>query len=89
LEAPVPTTTLTSREYNRNRSLADKALRKGPVIVTDRGRPTKVILSFGEYEQLAGSKKDIVDLLTMPGLEGIEFNPPRLGDESLAIPDLD
>lgn len=33
-------TTLTSRELNHDVSNAKKAARNGPVIITDRGRPS-------------------------------------------------
>ncbi len=82
------TTTLSSREFNQNASGAKKAAEKGPVIITDRGRPAHVLLSFEQYEKLSGKKAappekkgTIVDLLSMPGGEDIEFDPPKLGDD--------
>jgi len=84
----VAVTTITSRDYNRNRSLADNALGKGPVIITDRGRPAKVILSFAEYERLSGKKKNILELLAMPCDMEIDFDPPRL-DGEIRIPEFD
>ena len=82
-------TTITSRDYNRNRSLADNALGKGPVIITDRGRPAKVILSFEEYERLSGKKKSIVELLAMPEADDFDFEIPRVGDEPVSGADFE
>jgi prevent-host-death family protein len=75
------TTILSSREFNQNSSGAKKAAEKGPVIITDRGKPAHVLLSFEQYQELSGKKKSIVELLSMPGMEDIEFDPPRLGAE--------
>jgi prevent-host-death family protein len=75
------TTTLTSREFNQDTSRAKKAAAKGPVIITDRGEPAHVLLTFDQYRELSGNKKSIVELLSMPGVEDIEFDPPRLGTE--------
>jgi prevent-host-death family protein len=69
-------TTLSSREFNQDTSRAKKAAAKGPVIITDRGRPAHVLLSIEEYERLSGPKRNIVEILGMPGPE-IEFDPPR------------
>lgn len=47
-------TTLTSREFNQDASGAKKAARRGPVFITDRGRPAHVLLTIEEYRRLAG-----------------------------------
>jgi prevent-host-death family protein len=70
-------TTLSSREFNQDTGRAKKATRKGPVFITDRGRPAHVLLTIEEYQKLAGGKTSIVDLLGMPGIENIEFEPVR------------
>ena len=71
-------TTVSSREFNQDTSKAKKAARRGPVIITDRGRPAHVLLSIEQYEALAGTSSSIVDLLAMPGAEKVRFAPPRL-----------
>jgi len=71
-------TTLSSREFNQDTSRAKKAARKGPVFITDRGRPAHVLLTIEEYQKLSGKKKSILDMLAMPGVADIEFEPPRL-----------
>jgi prevent-host-death family protein len=72
-------TTLSSREFNRDASGAKKAARNGPVFITDRGRPAHVLLTIDEYQRLAGGQVSIVDLLAMPGVDDIDFEPPRAG----------
>ncbi|TPM47762.1 type II toxin-antitoxin system Phd/YefM family antitoxin [Mesorhizobium sp. B2-3-2] len=41
-------TTLSSRELNQDLGRAKRAAKEGPVIITDRGRPVHVLLSFDE-----------------------------------------
>jgi prevent-host-death family protein len=84
----VTTTTLSSREFNQDTGRAKKAAAEGPVIITDRGKPAHVLLSFDQYEKLSGKnaplperKGTIVDRLAMPSGEDIEFDPPKLGDD--------
>ena len=72
-------TTLSSREFNQDTSRAKKAAKKGPVFITDRGRPAHVLLSIEEYRKLSGKRKNILDTLAMPEAAEIDFEPPRLG----------
>ena len=71
-------TTLTSREFNQDTSRAKKASSRGPVFITDRGKPAHVLLSIEEYQRLSGKRRNIVDALSMTGLADIKFDPPRL-----------
>jgi prevent-host-death family protein len=71
-------TTLSSREFNQDASRAKKATQKGPVFITDRGKPSHVLLSIEEYRRLTGKHRKIADALAMPGVADIEFDPPRV-----------
>jgi prevent-host-death family protein len=71
-------TTISSREFNQDAGGAKKAAEKGPVIITDRGRPAHVLLSFEEYQRLIGKGPSLLDALAMPGGEDIEFEPAKL-----------
>ena len=71
-------TTLSSREFNQDTSRAKKAANRGPVIITDRGRPSHVLLTMEEYQRLVGPSPSIIDLLAMPGAEDIELDVPRV-----------
>ena len=73
-------TTLSSREFNQDTSGAKRAAADGPVFITDRGRPAHVLLTIEEYRKLAGETVSIADLLAMPGVEDIDFEPPRAGN---------
>jgi prevent-host-death family protein len=71
-------TTLSSREFNQDTSRAKQAARKGPVYITDRGRPAHVLLTIEEYQKLTGGSRSLADALHLPGAADIEFNPPRI-----------
>jgi prevent-host-death family protein len=71
-------TTLSSREFNQDASKAKTAARDGPVIITDRGRPAHVLLTFADYKKLTAQRTKIADLLAMPGGEDFEFAAPKL-----------
>jgi PHD/YefM family antitoxin component YafN of YafNO toxin-antitoxin module len=59
---------LSSRDFNQDVSQAKRAARLEPVFVTDRGKPTHVLMSIHAFRQLTGHSESIVDLLAMPGL---------------------
>ncbi len=71
-------TTLSSREFNQDTSRAKKAAKRGPVFITDRGRPAHVLLSIEEYQKIADKHESIIDLLAMPEASEVEFEPSQL-----------
>ena len=73
-------TTVTSRAFNQDTSAAKKAAKRGPVFITDRGKPAHVLLTIEDYQKLSGRGADIVSLLAAPGAEDVEFEPARLGE---------
>lgn len=84
----MPTTTLSSREFNHGLARAKRATENGPVIVTDRGRPAWVLLRHEEYRRLIGGGASIRDMLDQRDGADIEFDPPRLGEEPVRPADL-
>lgn len=73
------TTTLTSREFNQDTGRAKKAAKRGPVFITDRGRPAHVLLTIEDYQRLTGGNMSLVEALAQPGGADFDFKPPRLG----------
>jgi len=68
---------MSSREFNQDTSRAKKAAERGPVYITDRGRPAHVLLTFDAYEALVGRHR-VLELLAEPaGVEDIQFTAPR------------
>ena len=74
-------TSLSSREFNQDSGRAKKAAEKGPVFITDRGRPAHVLLTIEDYQEITDKQASIVDLLAMPTASRIEFEAPRLTDD--------
>jgi prevent-host-death family protein len=56
-------TTLTSREFNQDLAGAKRAAATGPVFVTDRGRPSFVLISYDEWAKLAEKQVSIAEAL--------------------------
>ncbi len=71
--------TISSREFNQDVGKAKRAARHEPVFVTDRGRPTHVLMSFEAFRQITGKTETIVDLLAMPDTEAPDFESMRGG----------
>lgn len=82
-------TTISSREFNQDAGGAKKATEKGPVIITDRGRPAHVLLSFNDYQKLAGTQRSLLDALAQKEDGDFEFDPPRMGDDIFRPVDFD
>ncbi len=72
--------TISGREFNQAVSEAKKAANLGPVYITDRGKPSHVLMSIAHYQRLAGGQPNISQLLSMPSLEDMAFDPPKLSD---------
>ena len=53
----------TSREFNQDVSSAKRLAREEPVFVTDRGKPTHVLMSIEAYRQLVGKPDTLAELL--------------------------
>lgn len=77
------TTKLSAREFNQDVSRAKRAAKSGPVIITDRGRESHVLLSIAAYRKLKGEKsksESLADLFGDDAAAAIEFDAPRMRD---------
>ena len=72
----MPVTTMSSREFNQDTAGAKKAAANGPVVITDRGAPAHVLLTYDRYLALSGAT-DLVELLGMVEGADIDFEPPK------------
>lgn len=76
-------TTMGAREFNQDVSAAKRKAALGPVVITDRGEPAFVLLSFSDFEAMRDNRS-LLDVLQMD--EDIEFEPvisralPRAAD---------
>lgn len=56
---------VSSREFNQDVTQAKRAARFEPVFVTDRGRPTHVLMSMETFRRMSAPGETIIDLLAM------------------------
>jgi len=71
---------VSSREFNQDVSAAKRLAQLEPVFVTDRGRPTHVLMSIQAFRQMSGQRESIVDLLAIPGAPDAELGPTERWD---------
>lgn len=81
-------TTVTSREFNQDSSGAKKAAQKGPVFITDRGRPAHVLLSMEDYERLAGQLSLLDAIAQVESDADFDFEPKKVEGSMHKVPDL-
>lgn len=77
--------TITSRDFNRDVSAAKRAAATEPVIITDRGVPAHVLISFDHYRRLSAEVRTIVDWLSVEDASELPIEKMNL---ALSIPDL-
>lgn len=77
--------TMSARDFNQDVSAAKRSAASEPVIITDRGRPSHVLLSIKDYQGLMADRKSIVDWLSTD--DDIDL-PDESAVISLAVPDL-
>lgn len=76
-------TTLSSRDFNQDVGRAKKAAANGPVIITDRGRPAHVLMTFEEFRKVRGGRKMSLLESLIPSnatLLSDDFAFPKLGE---------
>ncbi len=70
-------TTLSSRQFSQDASRAKRAARGGHVVITDRGRPAHVLMTYDDYQKMKPQSTNIADLLAMPGIADVDMEVPR------------
>jgi len=78
-EGEMVVTTLTSREFDQDASGAKELARRGPVFITDHGRPAYVLLTIESYQRLTCGSMSLAEALAQTGDADFEFEPPRMG----------
>ncbi|MDP5278553.1 type II toxin-antitoxin system Phd/YefM family antitoxin [Sphingomonas sp. DG1-23] len=69
-----------SREFNQDVSAAKRLARLEPLFVTDRGKPTHVLMSIDAFRRMSGERESIVDLLALPGARDAALGPVERWD---------
>ncbi|MGQ0467885.1 MAG: type II toxin-antitoxin system prevent-host-death family antitoxin [Sporichthyaceae bacterium] len=73
-------TRLSSREFNQDTSGAKRAAENGPVVITDRGEPSHVLLTYAAYSALTDPARTLALLGWPPEVADVEFEAPRIAD---------
>jgi hypothetical protein len=60
------TMTISSRNFNQDTSRAMKVAQHGPVFIIDEKRPAHVLITFEEYQRLAGRPTTLADGIWQP-----------------------
>ena len=71
--------TISSRDFNQDVGRAKRAAQAEPVFITDRGKPTHVLMSFEAFLQLTGGAETILDLLALPEDAAVDDSKLDLG----------
>lgn len=71
-------TMLTVTEVNQNFSRARKAVAEGPVVITERGKPALVLMTYEDFTAHDAPQKTLLERIDVPGTELIELEPPLL-----------
>lgn len=58
--------TTTGQEFNRQASALRHRATDEPLLITDRGRPAHVLMSYAAYQALQGPALSVAELLAMP-----------------------
>lgn len=72
----------TSRDFNRDPGRIKRAAQAGPVFITDRSKPSLVVLAIADYERLAGRGASLLDLLAPGDDQDFDFEPPKARPEA-------
>ena len=70
--------TYSSHDFTRNVSAAKRAAQKGPVFITDCGRPAFALLKIEDYRRLADQREESL-LDVMDAIPGISPGGPTSG----------
>ena len=69
--------TVTAAEFNQRPSRVKRAAEIEPVVITEHGRPSFVLLTYAEYQRLLRAPADLAEWLEMG--EEIEFEIEPVG----------
>ncbi|MGO4536043.1 type II toxin-antitoxin system Phd/YefM family antitoxin [Leifsonia sp. 2MCAF36] len=68
---------ITARAFNQDTSAAKRSAASEPLIITDRGEPSFVLLTYAEYERLSGRQRNIVEMLRQDTRGDFDYEFPR------------
>jgi prevent-host-death family protein len=71
-------TTMSSRQFNQHTGEAKKAAESGPVLITDRGRTTHVLLNFEDFERMRKPGKTLYESFAHLESADYDFEIPEM-----------
>jgi prevent-host-death family protein len=80
---------LTSRQFNQDSSAAKKQSADGPVIITDRGTPAHVLMTYEHFQKLSGKRKTLAEAIAQDNGGDFDVDFPKLGNFGLKVPEFD
>ena len=75
--------------FDQDPDAARLAAEGGPVMITDQGQPAYVLLSYADYQKLAGVSRSLLDAVAQNEDDDFDFEPPRMCDTICRAVDLD
>ncbi|MBY0338141.1 MAG: type II toxin-antitoxin system Phd/YefM family antitoxin [Acetobacteraceae bacterium] len=72
---------ISIRQFKPDVGAAKRTADRGPVTITDGGRPTQVLLRGQDHQRLYGAVRSLLAALGQKGAGGFAFEPPRMGDD--------
>jgi prevent-host-death family protein len=70
---------VTAAEFNQRPSQVKRAAEDEPVVITEHGRPSFVLLTYPEYQRLLRMPTDLADWLEMDDESEFEFEIEPVG----------
>lgn len=68
---------MTSREFNHDTARAKREAANGPVVITDRGKPTHVLLTMEAFERMQKPRRTVAEAFYWPGADEVELPLPE------------
>ena len=77
---------MSSASFNQNPSKAKQVAKDSPLVITDHGKPTHVLVTYEEFEANWKKPKTALEALCDPhSMIDKDFDPPRLSFEGREI----
>jgi prevent-host-death family protein len=77
---------MSSASFNQNPSKAKQVAKESPLVITDHGKPTYVLVTFEEFEANWKKPKTALEALCDPNaVIDKDFDPPRLSFEGREV----